>query len=217
VRLLTTLMILILLLINLEYPLVAKAGDTPNNRSMPWLPLLLMEEDREQEVTFIFTTVAGQFNTLPDSASSLRIAFNGQTLTIASSPITFPAPPGNYTFTAVALNNDAAIATMGPIQLTLAAGFPLTVPLAFTFFPAFDTFHTDTGLATANSFIYFGTTGRDRAIQYGGAVNDLLSSSTGEGDDWSEQYGGDGDGNNLYDGSSGGTIITMTHVEHVVV
>jgi Ca2+-binding RTX toxin-like protein len=146
----------------------------------------------DELVAFTFTTAAGQINTLPGAATSVRVTFNGETLTSASSPMTFGAPAGDYTFTAVALNGGATVATMGPIDLSVVEGFSITTPLAFTAFPAFDTYHTDVGLDTPNTLIYFGAANRDRIVQYGGAANDLLSVDTGAENDWIEQYGGGG-------------------------
>jgi hypothetical protein len=148
----------------------------------------------DEVIAFTFTTTAGQINTLPGAATSVRVTFNGETLTSASSPMTFATPAGAYTFTALALNGGTTVAAMGPISLTVVSGFPVTTPLAFTAFPAFDTYQTDVGLDTPNTLIYIGTANRDRIVQYGGAANDLLSASTGAGNDWIEQYGeGGGD------------------------
>jgi Ca2+-binding RTX toxin-like protein len=190
-RIINTLKIILLLIVIFEFNAFAGDGATTRGRSMPYLALLL-EEDPE-EVSFTFTTSAGMINTLPAGATSVRITFNGQTLTGASSPVTFNAPPGDYTFTAEAMNGGSVIATMESIQLKVVKDLPLTVPLAFTAFPAFDTFQTDVGTSAVDSLIYFGTASRDRAIQYGGGANDLLSVDMGADNDWTEQYGGDGD------------------------
>lgn len=156
----------------------------------------------DELIAFTFTTAAGQSNTLPGAATSVRVTFNGETLTSASSPMTFAAPAGAYTFTALALNGGATVATMGPISLTVVSGFPVITPLAFTAFPAFDTYQTDVGLDTSNTLIYFGTANRDRIVQYGGAANDTLYVESAAGNDWVEQYGGAGNDGMLAEGGT---------------
>ncbi len=203
-RFLTILIILNLSLVNFECH--AAAGKTPNSYSMPWLSLLLLDEATEQ-LAFTFTTSAGQFNTLPAGATSVRVTCQGQTLSSLTSPLTFTIPLGSTSFSAEALNGSTAVATMGPIQFTVVKGFPLTIPLAFTAFPAFDTFHTDIGLDTPNTFIFFGTPERDRVLQFGGAANDLLSVDMGAEGDWSDQYGGEGDDTLVAEAGNGNDYI----------
>jgi hypothetical protein len=156
----------------------------------------------DEVIAFTFTTTAGQINTLPGAATSVRVTFNGETLTSASSPMTFAAPAGAYTFTALALNGGTTVAAMGPISLTVVSGFPVTTPLAFTAFPAFDTYHTDVGLDTPNALIYFGAANRDRIVQYGGAANDTLYVESADDNDWIEQYGGGGNDSILSEGGA---------------
>jgi hypothetical protein len=159
---------------------------------VPWLQMLLLAEDASQIVAFSFTTTAGQINTLPAGATSAQVTFNGKTLRGASSPLTFTAPAGAYTFTALALKGGTTVAAMGPINVTVATGFSLNIPLSFTAFSAFDTYQTDVGLDKPNTLLYFGTANRDRIVQYGGAADDFLSVDSGAGNDWIEQYGGGG-------------------------
>jgi len=201
---LTTLMLLSLLVF--PHWCAAAAANPTTKASMPGLFLLLLDEITEP-VAFTFTTVAGQFNTLPAGATGVRLTCRGQTLSRSTSPLTFTVPLGATAFTAEAMNGGTTVATMGPIQLTVVKGFPLTIPLAFTAFPAFDTFHTDVGLDTPNTLIYFGTANRDRVVQYGRVANDLLSVDMGAVDDWSEQYGGYGDDTMIAEAGSGNDFI----------
>jgi Ca2+-binding RTX toxin-like protein len=144
------------------------------------------------EVAFTFTTTAGQLNSLPVGADMMKIAFNGTSIQSSTSPITFNAPAGNYSFTAEALNGSTIVSTMGPIPVTVASGYSLSIPLAFAHFPAFDTTQTNVGLDTPNTLIYFGTPDRNRIVQYGGVANDTLIADCDAGNDWVEQYGGNG-------------------------
>ena len=157
---------------------------------------------------FTFTFAAGQYNSLPAGADRVQVTVAGaESVTKellrsslpdpnANAQLTFYLTPGQYTYTAQALQGSllagSVLSTIGPIPVTAAANFPLSIPL-ITAFATFDNYQTDIGLDTPNTFIYFGTPDRDRIVQYGGAVNDLLSVDIGAGDDWSEQYGGGGD------------------------
>jgi Ca2+-binding RTX toxin-like protein len=62
-------------------------------------------------------------------------------------------------------------------------------------------------VATPNTLIAIGTSGRDRIVQYGGAANDLLSVEMGAEGDWIEQYGGDGDDTMVANGGTGNDYI----------
>jgi hypothetical protein len=161
-------------------------------------------EHTNDNVAFTLTFASGSLNSVPTGADRVTISIdtNPDTrvyrltpeLGSASDPLTvsFVAVAGAHKYTAKAWSDSTLLATIGPISFTTVSGFPLTIPLAFSF-PAFDSNHTDIGEATPNTFTFFGTEARNRVVQYGGAANDLISSSTAAGNDWSEQYGGDGD------------------------
>jgi hypothetical protein len=155
-------------------------------------------EHTNDNVTFTLTFAAGSLNSVPagadrvtisiDAAADTRIYRLTPELGSTADPLTvsFVAVAGNHTYTAKAWSGSTVLATIGPINFTTVSGFPLTIPLAFSF-PAFDSYHTDFGEAP-----YIGTEARDRVVQYGGAANDFISTSTGADDDWIEQYGGGG-------------------------
>jgi Ca2+-binding RTX toxin-like protein len=153
-----------------------------------------------ENVIFTLTFASGSLNSVPAGADMVTVFVDGAAdirvyrLTSekgkADNPLRVAyslALPGDHTYTARAWSGSTLLATIGPISFTTVDGFPLTIPLAFSF-PAFDNYHTD--LVATN---YTGTAGRDRVVQYGGAAIDTLSVSAGEGNDWCEQYGGDGD------------------------
>jgi Ca2+-binding RTX toxin-like protein len=154
-------------------------------------------------VSFTLTFASGALNSVPAGTDRVTISIDTNPDTriyrltpepgSAAEPLTvsFVAVAGNHTYTAKAWSGSSPLATIGPISFTTVNGFPLTIPLAFAY-PAFDSYHTDVGGATSNTFTYLGTTDGDRVVQYGGAEIDTLSVSTGEGNDWCEQYGGGG-------------------------
>jgi hypothetical protein len=155
-------------------------------------------------VTFTLTFSSGSLFSQPAGADRITISLDGtpDTLIYRLSPemgsaanplrIAFLALPGDHTYTAKAWSGSTLLDTIGPISFTTVSGFPLTIPLAFSF-PAFDSYHTDIGEATPNTFTFFGTEGRERVVQYGGAAGDTLFVESGAGNDWVEQYGGAGD------------------------
>ena len=160
-------------------------------------------------ISFSSTTDTGKFNSLPPGTTSINVTFDGVTREASATDttlITFASPDGDHTYTAQALSGTTVLASLGPISLTTRTSFPLTIPLAFSF-PSFDTYQTDIGLDTPNNLIYFGTTGRDRVVQYGGAADDLLSVDTGAGNDWIEQYGGGGVNTMVAEAGSGNDYI----------
>jgi Ca2+-binding RTX toxin-like protein len=154
-------------------------------------------------VSFTLTFASGALNSVPAGTDRVTISVDGAADTriyrltpepgSSTDPLTvsFVAVAGNHTYTAKAWSGNTLLGTIGPIDFTTVAGFPLTIPLAFSF-AAFDSYHTDVGTPGPNSQIFFGTAGRDRVVQYGGATNDLQSVDAGAGNDWSEQYGGGG-------------------------
>ena len=145
-------------------------------------------------ISFSSTTDTQKFNSLPPGTTSINVTFDGVTREASATDttlITFASPDGDHTYTAQALSGTTILASLGPITIKTFSSFPLTIPLAFSF-PSFDTYQTDIGLDTPNTLIYFGTTGRDRVVQYGGGADDLLSVDTGAENDWIEQYGGGG-------------------------
>jgi Ca2+-binding RTX toxin-like protein len=105
------------------------------------------------------------------------------------------------------LLGSSVLSTIGPIPfITVSPNFPLSIPMIAAF-ATFDNYQTDVGLDTPNTLIYFGTSNRDRIVQYGGAANDLLSVDSGAGDDWAEQYGGGGDDTMVADTGTGNDYI----------
>ena len=191
-------------------------------------------EHTNDNVTFTLTFAAGSLNSVPtgadrvtlsiDAAADTRIYRLTPELGSAANPlrISFVAVAGDHNYTAKAWSGSTLLATIGPISFTTVSGFPLTIPLAFSF-PAFDNYINGT-----NPF--FGAPNSERVVQYGGAANDLLSIESGAGDDWCEQYGGDGDdtmnvsagsGNDYVyqDGGTGRnnlTVLTGDGDDHVV-
>jgi Ca2+-binding RTX toxin-like protein len=171
-------------------------------------------EHVSDNVSFTLTFASGSFNSVPagadkvtisiDSAADTRVYRLTPELGSAANPlrVSFVAVAGNHTYTAKAWSGSTLLGTIGPISFTTVSGFPLTIPLAFSF-PAFDSYHTDVGTAGPNSQIFFGTAGRDRVVQYGGAANDLQSVDAGAGNDWVEQYSGDGDDTMVADMGTG--------------
>jgi hypothetical protein len=156
-------------------------------------------------ISFSSTTDTQKFNSLPPGTTTIRVTFDGVTRVAPASAatlITFASPDGDHTYTAQALSGTTILASLGPITIKTFSSFPLTIPLAFSF-PSFDTYQTDIGLNTPNTLIYIGTPGPNRIVQYGGGAADLLSVSTGEGNDWIEQYGGGGVDNFLVDSGTG--------------
>jgi hypothetical protein len=145
-------------------------------------------------ISFSSTTDTGKFNSLPPGTTSINVTFDGVTREASATDttlITFASPDGDHTYSAQALSGQTILASVGPITIKTLSSFHLTIPVSFSF-PSFDTYQTDIGLDTPNTLIYFGTTGCDRVVQYGGAADDLLSVDTGASDDWIEQYGGGG-------------------------
>ena len=202
---------------------VTAASDPP----MSWkifLPAILSASDGlvRVPVTFTFTFAAGQYNTLPAGADRVRVTVAGaesisKELLRSTLPdpngagqLTFFLAPGQYTYTAQALQGSlpagSVLSTIGPIPITVSPNFPLSIPMIAAF-ATFDSYQTDIGVDTPNSFIYFGTPNRDRIVQYGGAANDLLSVDTGAEDDWAEQYGGGGDDTMVADTGTGNDYI----------
>jgi len=156
-----------------------------------------------ENVIFTLTFASGSINSVPVGADRVTISLDGAPdtriyrltpeLGSAANPLTilFIVVAGNHTYTAKAWSGSTLLATIGPISFTTVSGFPLTIPLAFSF-PAFDSYHTDIGEATSNTFTFIGTDIKDRVAQYGGVAGDFISASTSAGNDWIEQFGGGG-------------------------
>jgi Ca2+-binding RTX toxin-like protein len=169
-------------------------------------------------VAFTLTFASGGPNSLPAGADRVTISVDGAAdtriyrltpeLGSATDPlsVSFVAVAGDHTYTARAWSGSTPLATIGPISFTTVSGFPLTIPLAFSF-PVFDSSHTDIGVATPNTFTFIGTDLRDRVVQYGGVAGDLISASTGAGNDWIEQYGGGGVDNLNANGGTGNDYV----------
>jgi Ca2+-binding RTX toxin-like protein len=155
-------------------------------------------------VVFSLSFAAGSLNSVPIGADRVTISINaaadtrvyrltpdlGSTAELLT--VSFVAVAGDHTYTAKAWSGNTLLGTIGPISFTTVDGFPLTIPMSFAF-TAFDSYHADIGEATSNTFTFFGTEGRERVVQYGGAANDTLYVESGAGNDWVEQYGGAGD------------------------
>jgi uncharacterized repeat protein (TIGR02543 family) len=150
-------------------------------------------------VAFTLSFATGSLNSVPTGADRVTISIDAAADTrvyrltpelgsdVEPLTVSFVAVAGDHTYTAKAWSRNTLLGTIGPINFTTVDGFTLTIPLAFAY-RAFDSYHTD--LVAAN---YFGTTGRDRVVQYGGTVNDTIYVESGAGNDWIEQYGGAGD------------------------
>jgi hypothetical protein len=175
-------------------------------------------EHTNDNVIFTLTFAAGSLNSVPagadrvtisiDAAADTRIYRLTPELGSAANPLTvsFVAVAGDHTYTAKAWSGSTLLATIGPISFTTVDGFPLTIPLAFSF-QAFDAYHTDIGEATSNTFTFIGTETRERVVQYGGTAGDLISASTGADDDWIEQYGGGGVDGLIANGGTGNDYV----------
>jgi Ca2+-binding RTX toxin-like protein len=174
-------------------------------------PPVESNNDPGSVVTFTYTLDPGQINNLPSEADHVKVVLDGNVSTAevtsriiiyADSPsaasvdadtltLSFNVSPGEHTYTVSALKGTSELETIGPITFTKVKDIPLTAPIAFDF-PSFDTNQTDVGLDIPNVSIYFGTSGKDRIVQYGGSADDALSVDSGAGNDWAEQYGESG-------------------------
>jgi Ca2+-binding RTX toxin-like protein len=200
------------------------AASDPSLPLKIYLPAILSASDGSLKVSvnFTFTFAAGQYNTLPAGADRVRVTIAGaETISKELLRSTLPDPngagqltfylaPGQYTYTAQALQGSllagSVLSTIGPIPITVSPNFPLSIPM-IAGFATFDSYQTDIGVDTPNSFLYIGTPNRDRIVQYGGAANDLLSVDNDAGDDWGEQYGGGGDDTIIAAGGTGNDYI----------
>jgi hypothetical protein len=176
-------------------------------------------------VTFTYTLDTGLINSVPVDADRVKVVLDGkestaeitsriiihgdsQAVSAESKTLTlsFNVSPGEHAYTVSALKGTTVLEIIGPITFTKENDIPLTTPISFDF-PNFDNSQTDIGLDTPNSFIFLGTTGNDRIVQYGGTADDFLSVETNDGNDWIEQYSGGGIDEMIADTGTGNDYI----------
>jgi hypothetical protein len=108
-------------------------------------------EHTNDNASFTLTFAAGSLNSVPagadrvtisiDAAADTRVYRLTPELGSAANPLTvsFVTVAGEHTYTVNAWSGSTLLATIGPISFTTVNGFPLTIPIAFSF-PAFDAY-----------------------------------------------------------------------------